>query len=70
MKMNFHSLQIRRTFTRNVLHLVSTISFNCFEGEVLGTRKGSIPQLNRGLEMICVMQRYTDHFDVSRVLII
>ena len=66
--MNFHSLQIRRTFTRNVLHLVSTISFNCFE--VLGTRKGSIPQLNRGLEMICVMQRYTDHVDVSRVLII
>ena len=63
--MNFHSLQIRRTFTRN-----STISFNCFEGEVLGTRKGSIPQLNRGLEMICVMQRYTDHVDVSRVLII
>ena len=70
MKMNFHSLQIRRTFTRNVLHLVSTISFNCFEGEVLGTQKGSIPQLNRGLEMICVMQRYADHVDVSRVLII
>ena len=70
MKINFHSLQIRRTFTRNVLHLVSTISFNCFESEVLGTRKGSIPQLNRGLEMICVMQRNTDHVDVSRVLII
>ena len=70
MKINFHSLQIRRTFTRNVLHLVSTISFNCFESEVLGTRKGSIPQLNRGLEMICVMQRHTDHVDVSRVLII
>ena len=69
MKMNFHSLQIRRSFTRNVLHLVSTISFNCFEGEVSGTRKGSIPQLNRGLEMIWVMQRYTD-VDVSSVLII
>ena len=37
---------------------------------VLRTRKWSIPQLNRGVEIIYVMQRHTDHVDVSRVLII
>ena len=37
---------------------------------LFGNRKWSIPQLNRGVEMTYVMQRQTDHVDVSRVLII
>ena len=33
MEMSFHSQQIKLTFTRNVLHLVATLYFNCFESE-------------------------------------
>ena len=69
MKMNFHYQQIKVTFTRIFFLLVSTLSFRSFESE-FGNRKWCIPQLNRGIEMTYVMQRQTDHVNVSRVLII
>ena len=37
---------------------------------LFGTRKWSIPQLNRGIDMTYVIQRHTDQVDVSRMLII
>ena len=37
---------------------------------LFGTRKWSIPQHNRGIEMTYVIQRHIDQVDVSRMLII
>ena len=71
MEMSFHSQQIKLTFTRNILHLVSTLYFNCFEIESFKNSEMVYQaQLNRGVEIIYVMKRHTDHVDVSRVLII
>ena len=70
MKMNFHYQQIKLTFTR-IFFTKSQLSLSgLLKVRLFGNRKWSIPQLNRGVEMTYVMQRQTDHVDVSRVLII
>ena len=72
MEMNFHSQQKKTHFHKKcfALSLNSLFQLLCMKERVLTTRKWSILQLNRGFEIIYVMQRHTDNVDVTRVLII